>query len=398
MKILILNNSPHENNPYEEWLSDISDELIILTSDQYEKDFDHYLYKESFPHYETNSLVELRAIELYEKYQYEQVIALNEWDVLRAGQLRERLGLKGQRYESAVVFRNKEIMKKYARKSGVFIPKYKVINHAFDVLDFLDEAGYPIVVKPIAGAGSRNTVKIDNHDDLERFLNESLYFPLLAEEFIDGDMYHIDGLVLNGEIVFVWPSKYINGCLAYQDSKYLGSYLLDPDNPMTARLQEAVRELIRQFPTPEHTTFHAELFHTADDQLYFCEVASRTGGVKVNDSIQHAFGINISKIWARSLCGRLPDLQDFRQLSKKRTSGFVLIPPKKGTLVQMNTSAPFDWVIKQEYHAQVGETFSGAKRSVDCVALFVVDGKSEHEVVQRINEVARWFESQTVYK
>jgi biotin carboxylase len=289
-------------------------------------------------------------------------------------------------------------MKKYATGSSVLIPKFKAVYHTFDLLEFLDEVGYPIVVKPIAGAGSRNTIKISDENDLMEVLNQNLSFPLLAEDFIDGEMYHIDGLVLNGDIVFIWPSKYINGCLAYQDNKYLGSFILDEDNPMNSRLQQAVRELLNKFPTPEHTTFHAEIFHTPDDKLYFCEIASRTGGVKVNESIRQAFDLNISALWARALCGYLPDPSVFQNLTKKQAAGFVLVPPKKGTLVKMNTSAPYDWVIEQEYRAQIGETFIGAKKSVDHIAIFVVHGQNEQEVVARIDQVAKWFENETVYR
>jgi hypothetical protein len=400
MNILILNNSPHIGNPYEEWLSDLADGLILLTSDPYNEDFQGYLYKESFRDYESSGLIELRAVELYQKYQYKQVIALNEWDILRAGQIRDRFGLKGQGVESATIFRNKVKMKEHAQKSGVSIriPAFKEIYHPFELIDFIDQQGYPIVVKPLAGAGSRNTEKINNHTELERFLEHPLIYPFLAEEFIDGDMYHIDGLVLQGEIVFIWPSKYINGCLAYQDSKYLGSYALDEENPLRIRLQEATRELLQLFPTPEHTTFHAEIFHTPDDQFYFCEIASRTGGAKVNESIERAFGINLSKLWARALCGHVPDLEQFKGIKKRIATGFVLLPPKAGTIAKINKNVPFEWVIQQEYNADVGDTFYGAKRSVDQIALFTVRGDSEHQVVERIDQVAQWFEQETIYR
>lgn len=70
------------------------------------------------------------------------------------------------------------------------------------------------------------------------------------EVFCVGEMYHIDGFVHDGDVKLCWPSKYTNPCVDFNNSKYLASYSLLPNNPLTPKLQ--VHFLYRGTPSFVH--------------------------------------------------------------------------------------------------------------------------------------------------
>src|SRR5690606_30032047 len=130
MSILILNFTSQERSPYEKFLKNTGEDLILLTAEEYADEFnpEDYLYIESFRNYRNNSLVEYRAIELYQKYQYHTIIANAEADIIRAAKLREYLQLDGQSVHSAIQYRDKVLMKEIARKHEIPTPPCQAID------------------------------------------------------------------------------------------------------------------------------------------------------------------------------------------------------------------------------------------------------------------------------
>lgn len=391
MSILILNRTKHITSPYKEWLADLQEELLLLTSEDVLEEYEGYDLIESFGSYRHNGLVELRAIELYDTYKYRTIIAIGEYDLWRAARLRKMFGLPGQSTESALAFREKTRMKDLVRAAGLETPNYVRLHSTFDLIEFIQQHGYPVVVKPVDGAGSTQTTVLKHKEDLGSFLENFMQPNLEVETFVEGKMYHIDGLVIDGHVELCWPSRYVNGCLAYQEGKALGSVLLEADNPLRERLQVFVGKLLKALPTPETTTIHAEVFHTPDDQFVLCEIASRTGGARVNTTIETAFGLSLTKSWVQAICGVEVDKSGWRTDKPNVLAGWLLAPPKRGTFLEAPSSTPFSWV--EEYLVvKPGRQFDYAASSIDHVAAFVVQGSSEAEIEQRLQIVLDWFE------
>ncbi|NPC93042.1 hypothetical protein HOO54_12570 [Bacillus sp. WMMC1349] len=183
------------------------------------------------------------------------------------------------------------------------VPHYLKVESAIDIYHFIQKHGYPVIIKPVAGMGSISTTILRDRKDFINYLTSGVEENMEIETYIEGDMYHIDGFVLNGDVVHCWPSKYINGCLAFQEDKALGSYQLSRDNPLTQRLIDYTKKALAALPTPENTSFHAEVFYNTSDELIFCEIASRTGGGYVRQTIQQAFGFDMNYLVTQAQCG-----------------------------------------------------------------------------------------------
>ncbi|MFC7442275.1 ATP-grasp domain-containing protein [Laceyella putida] len=401
MSILIFNRLPYYDVPYDKWLEDLNEPLVILTTEKLAPEFQANAYVLSFENYDYNNAVEFAALQMAKHTPFRRVVATAERDILRAARIREHLGIEGQSWESAIAFRDKVKMKRLLKAANVKVPPFAELESVIDLVLFIEEVGYPVVVKPIDGMGSRNTTILYNDEDTIAYLNEGLTPHLEVEKFIEGEMYHIDGVVLDGTIQLCWPSKYLNSCLAFQEGKYLGSYMLEPQNLLTARLQDYVTSVLRVLPTPQYTTFHAEVFHTPQDELILCEIACRTGGSRICEEYRQAFDIDLTKLAVQAQCGltvTVPE-QVRQKQGPKAQFGFIGIPPKQGVfLAGPNVDELPDWVTEYRLLAEPGQYFDGPHTSVDYAVTILVRGDTEREVLARLEEVADLFERNSVWK
>ncbi|SHE65449.1 Biotin carboxylase [Seinonella peptonophila] len=394
MSILILNSIPHYRNPYEKHLKELGEELIVLTAEKHKEGFEvgDFAYVESFENYDHSGSIEKRALELYDQYQYHTILADYEFDIYRAAELRELLNLKGgQTVSSSQVYRNKVLMKERVQRHGIKVPTFQEIKSPLDLILFVKEHGYPIVIKPIDGAGSMETLVIHNETELNSFLSDGIPHHIMAESFIKGDLYHVDGFVYNGEIIFLCASKYLQFPIEYSNTSYTGGYVLPPNQTLAKRLTEETRKVVEALETPLHTSIHAEWFHTEDDQIIFCEIASRAGGGRIKETVEYTFGFNVYEAANRAKCNLPIQLPPEKEIDT--IYGRILMMSKEGTFLSPPDSPSPVPVVLEEIIGKKGKHYDGPYNCTDAIAAFVVDGKTENEVVDKLMAISKWFEN-----
>lgn len=114
----------------------------------------------------------------------------------------ERLGLHGIGTKLAELFTDKSLQRKFCSEHNIKIPKYVVCKRDSDAFDFLDKYK-KIIIKPIDSQSSRGVHTIETAEELSRLCVDAIRWSnrkkeFLAEEYIDGDEFTIDGLVVNG--------------------------------------------------------------------------------------------------------------------------------------------------------------------------------------------------------
>lgn len=392
MSILILNSIRGKNIPYPAWLKNTNEKLFLLCSDQQIIDDEDYHYTQSFEQYEKNSAVIDTAEMLIKNNKIETIIAKSECDLLRAGKLRDAFQIEGQRFSQALAFRDKVIMKSYLEKSNLRIPAYKRIKNKLDAIVFSQAQGFPLVLKPVDGAGSLNTIIIKNANQMQTIPDALFENNMEIEEYIAGEMYHVDGIVLNNEVKFIYPSKYFHDCLRYQNNESTGSCILEYDDPLCERLIDFTKSILTALPTPAITTFHAEIFHTPEDELVFCEIASRTGGVRIREMLHHAFDVDLDQLWIQAQANAL-DIEKINWPTKPNTiAGWVLVPPREGTLRKFPEDALPEGIVEYQQNGVCNKRYQNPEKSSDCVASFVATGDSVKTVIDRLSQAEMWFE------
>jgi len=320
------------------------------------------------------------------------------------------------------------MMKETVRAAGLSVPLFSTVESASDVISFTLKHGYPVVVKPKLGYSSVNTTILRSDDDLRCFVSKGLMadgidpiYGLEVEKFVNGPMFHIDGLVLDNKVVCCWPSKYIGTVVQFKENRYIAGYGLQPGNPLVHRLNQYIENVIKAlgtdpFPNPEHFPFHAEAWHTPEDDIVLCEIASRGGGGNIKKEIRELFHLNMDEVWVQAQCNdALPDEFD-EDVKKYKTwhnflpkttylVGWSYIYPKEATVLSFpepdklgNVPDLPDYCIHWQTFMEKGQKFKGPKDCADTVVACLVKGKDEDEVVLNIDKICDWFFDHSVWQ
>lgn len=385
--VLIFAKTPYHKTPYDQWLRDSDITPVIITTRDFAGGYAHMDKVFAFDNYDSSLMVEKAALELAREYPPLAVFARAEADIIRAAKLRELIGVAGQGYDSALAYRNKVVMKEHLKSSRIKLPIYEVACDGYSVVKFVEEHGLPVVIKPFSESGSFNTFIIRNMDELDDYLNNPPVANMEIETFVDGKMYHVDGLVVNGKIKICQPFEYINDCLSFREDKYIGNVALDPEHALYQRLLDAVESVIAYLPKSENMAFHCEFWHTPKDEIVFCEIASRTGGGMIATTFRESLGVDLDKLWLYAECGITLNIE----APPYKPCGCICIPPLKGILLKKPNITENKALLFEEFTGAINHQYNGGVKSGLFLIGYVVSGKSSEEVTANIHDTALWF-------
>ena len=228
------------------------------------------------------------------------VIALDDYDVETAAALREHLRLPGLGSSAARLFRDKLAMRVRAREAGIPVPAFVHVLNYDRLREFMATVNPPWVLKPRSEASSMGIKKVHTADELWAQLDalgdRQSYFVL--EQFIPGDVYHVDSVIWDGEAVFAATHRYgLPPMTVYQGGGVFASSTLPHDGDEDLALRRANRQVLAALGMHRGVT-HAE-FIRGDGVFYFLECAARVGGAGVDQLVEYASGINPWVEWAR---------------------------------------------------------------------------------------------------
>lgn len=240
--------------------------------------------------------------------QIDQIIALDDFDVEMAAELRDHLRLPGLGVSQARFFRDKLAMRTQARAHGIPIPDFVQVLNYDRLRDFMARVPAPWVLKPRGEASAMGIKKIHHADELWPMLDElgdrQSFF--LLEQFLPGDVYHVDSVIDGGQVRFAATSKYgLPPMTVYQGGGVFATTTVPHGGEEEVALQASNRALIGAMGLDVGVT-HAEFIRShADGRYYFLEVASRVGGAGIDLLVEHASGVNPWAEWARVEAARL---------------------------------------------------------------------------------------------
>jgi formate-dependent phosphoribosylglycinamide formyltransferase (GAR transformylase) len=221
-----------------------------------------------------------------------------------AAQLREMLRVPGMTVEQTLPFRDKEIMKQKLDAHGIRTPKHASSKTAHGVRASVSQIGFPVCIKPIAGAGSADTYRVDNARELDQIIPRLGHVTEVSvEEFIEGTDYTFDTVCVDGEIKFFNIAMYRPRALIGRQEEWISQQTVvirDVDDPILAagrRMGEAVNKALG-FKTG---FTHMEWFLKPDGEAVFGEIGARPPGAGLVDLMNFANDIDLFGGWAEAV-------------------------------------------------------------------------------------------------
>ncbi|MFJ6786906.1 ATP-grasp domain-containing protein [Streptomyces angustmyceticus] len=315
---------------------------------------------------------------------FTHVITDNEYDLERVARMCADFGISGQSPASALSFRDKVVMKEVARRT-VPTARFCRLDTFVDLTGFIEKCGYPVVVKPVKQGGSRDIAVLRGEEDLLAFSRRIWREDLMVEEFINGQMYHIDA-VLAPDYRFVASSRYLRSCLGVFSGENNGSLQLRPESKFAQRLEEFFDRTLEAFDKPDVSAYHLEVFHTPDDELMLCEIASRVGGDRIPALTRATYGVDLFAAALRQACGLRVEQPPATPPSE--VHGSVSLLPQ-GRPVLLPGRPPFPWVHHYEVNEQIAPD-AVTLFSASYLCFVIVRGADAAEVEQRLLTAEAW--------
>jgi len=219
-------------------------------------------------------------------------------------QVREQFGIPGMDAATARNFRDKAQMKSVLRAAGVPCARYRLAESAAAAAGFADEVGYPLVVKPPAGAGAKSTFRLDDAGDLKVWLDAAPPgpgSPALLEEFLTGDEGSYDSVMTEGQVIWDSVSCYLPTPLEVLRNPWIQWAVLMPRDiggPDYDDIRAIAPTALRALGLRTGLT-HMEWFRRPDGTVAVSEVAVRPPGAQISSMLCYAHDFDLYLEWAR---------------------------------------------------------------------------------------------------
>ncbi len=224
--------------------------------------------------------------------------------IMLAAELREHFGIPGLSVEQAHRFRDKEAMKVALDDAGIRTPRHVAVDSVAACWEAVERIGFPIIVKPIAGAGSADTYRIENADELRGVLPRLRHVPMISvEEFVDGEEYTFDTITIDGHIAYYNIAWYRPRPLIARSNEWISPQVIALRDVNAPELADGIRMGYDVIDALDFGTgfTHMEWYRKADGEVVFGEIGGRPPGAHQVDQMKYACDFDVFRAWGEAV-------------------------------------------------------------------------------------------------
>ena len=235
-------------------------------------------------------------------HRIDRIVPLDEFDQEIAASIRAQLCIPGLDETTARRFRDKLYMRHAAHAAGIRVPPFVgVVNHD-ELHTFTQHVPPPWVLKPRLMAGALGIKKMHSAEELWEAVNvlgdqQTNY---LLEQYIPGNVCHVDSIVWDGKVVFRIASAYGRPPM---DVSHGGGVFTTSVLPRGSELEQelvALNEHVIRAMGHSRGVSHTEFIVSKETgDVFFLETAARVGGAHIGDLVAAGTGVNLWAEWAR---------------------------------------------------------------------------------------------------
>ena len=242
--------------------------------------------------------------ELARQVRIDRVECLWEPYMMLAARLREELGLPGLTAEQTEPFRDKELMKQRLDAVGLRTPRHESTGTVAGVWAAAERLGFPLIVKPVDGAGASDTYRADSAADLDAILPMVRHVPRVSvEEFINGEEFTYDTICAGGQILFENICWYRPRPLVMKQHEWISPVtisLRDLDAP-DLQAGRALGAAVGAALGFRDGFTHMEWYRKSDGEVVFGEIGARPPGGRLVDVMNYATDADLFLAWAEAV-------------------------------------------------------------------------------------------------
>lgn len=284
-RVILLTSKRHEDKA---WPRESLDEIYFMESDERN-------------HWNMQDVIKGLAY-LMRTVHIDRIVALDDFDVEKGALLREEFRIPGMGQSTARYFRDKLAMRMKAKNAGIPVPEFTAIFNDEMVNAFIGETQGPWMLKPRGEASATGIKKIHTAEavwqEIHKLGEERHQYVL--ERFIQGQVYHMDSIVQEGEVLFCRCSQYLATPFEVaHDGGIFRSATLQEESADNLALLQLNQQILHGFNLKYSATHTEALKSHADGRFYFIETSARVGGAHLAEMVECATGISLWEEWAK---------------------------------------------------------------------------------------------------
>ena len=257
----------------------------------------------------------------------ERLEATVEAHVMPVARVREALGIPGTSVHTAFLCRDKPAMKEALRAAGIPCARSIGATSGGQIRGFAAEVGFPLILKPPAGAGASGAERVDGPDELEEAIGRSHVdhgVPVAVEEYVEGHEGFYDTITINGQVVHEFVTHYYPNVLEAMRTRWISPQFVTTnrlDDDGYTELKQMGRAVVQALGIGTSAT-HMEWFF-GPKGLRFSEIGCRPPGVRAWDLYAAANDLDIYREWAMAVVHGRPA----QQPSRRYSAGMIALRP-----------------------------------------------------------------------
>lgn len=315
-----------------------------------------------------------------------------------AGRLRSKFNIPGMTEEETLKVRNKALMKTVMKQNGIATADFTIVNTLGDRLRFLAKLDKPMVVKPINGAATKHTYIIDGFQDIFKAKTLRALFrhkTFLAESFVEGEEYHCDSIVSNGEVIFSSVSKYLCNCISALNSEAPWGSICYPasfdSDDVISKIKNLNERAIRALDI-QNSVCHLEAFVDKQGNVTFGEIAARIGGSPmIPEAVKNTYDVDLHKAFV--------DLEmhnyNHHYAPKPIFTGWTSFPSRRGTITKISSEADYanvEGLVKVKILNKIGDRLNIRKNTAIRSGYIVIEDTDYERLIKKIYDSCSRFQ------
>lgn len=239
--------------------------------------------------------------------------AATDVGVLTGAWIAEQLGLAGLRYATARRLKNKSSVRTRWAEAGVTNDfRFVEIDDLTKAVLLCRNVGFPLIVKPVDGSGSKGVRRVDRVEEVESAVSEALNHSqvrrAMAESFVEGSEYGVESFVI-GSVphVLAVMKKTMTKPPVYAELGHVCPSDLSPDIEM--RLRAKVEQAIAALGI-ECGSVNMDVIVDRSGEVSIVDIGGRMGGNLIGSHIVPlSTGIDVLAAVVQAAVGQVPLLQ-----------------------------------------------------------------------------------------
>jgi hypothetical protein len=273
----------------------------------------------------------LRALRFVQGRKHvDRLEATIEAHIMPTARVREAAGIPGTSVRTAFLCRDKPAMKQLLREGGIPCAQSTGASSVAEVRAFVEQVGFPIIIKPRAGAGASGAARVDSLADLEPALRSlgagQPGWSIALEEFIEGHEGFYDTLCISGQVVHDFACHYYPNVLEAMRTRWISPQFVATNRIDTAPAYQELKVLSRKVVALlgiETSATHMEWFY-GPRGLKFSEIGCRPPGVRAWDLYNVGNDMDLYREWAMAITRAQPS----QRASRRFAAGIIALRPE----------------------------------------------------------------------